>query len=127
VLPTGFSATLGSPVVAGRWVAATGGRDDLVDASLSVLNVTTAELGLTVTAWDKGRATPLSAPAKIGPGQRLEIPLVLAKGATGYLVVVEATGAIVVDRLQPSARPAEIAVLPAIPAPGGGTPPVAAS
>jgi hypothetical protein len=115
------------PVVAGRWVLATGARDGLVDASVSVLNVTTSELALTVTTFDRGRASSLSAPARIGPGRRVEIPLTLPKGTTGYLVVVEASGAVVVDRLQPSRTPAELAVEPAIPTPGGGTPPAVAS
>lgn len=126
-LPTGFSATLGLPVVAGRWVLATGTREGLVDVSISVLNVTTTDVTLAVTSFDRGRSGALGAPTRLGPGQRVEVPLALAKGTTGYLVVVEASGAVIVDRLAPSRTPAELSIGPAIPTPGGGTPPMAAA
>lgn len=122
-LPPGLSATLGSPLVATRWVLPNAARADVVSAKLVVANVSNdqpADFELHLFRGSEELPVDLpSATTELEPRQQVEIPLSAAAGEAPLLAVVEASGMIVVDGVQTYGPLADVSVHGAVPLPEG--------
>ncbi len=118
-LPPGLTVTLGSAVVASNWVIPNANRPGLAGSKLVITNVALDQpVQLTVLAWaaagtvtDLRPALPLS---MLEPRRQIELHLPQAPDAE-LLVVVEATGPVVVEVVQIYGAPPDISVSLAVP------------
>ncbi|MFN0027862.1 MAG: DUF5719 family protein [Acidimicrobiales bacterium] len=122
-LPPGLSATMGSPVVASAWVVPNASRPELVASKLVITNVALDQpVQLRVLAWGPGGiAQELDLRAALVPLEaRRQIELLLPLGPQAdLLVVVEASGPVVVEVVQSHGAPPDISVSGAVPRAGG--------
>jgi hypothetical protein len=118
-LPPGLTATLGSPVVASNWVIPNANGPGQVGSKLVITNVALDQpVGLTVLAWDGAGTVQDLQPAPrlstLEPRRQIELPLPPGSPAE-LLVVVEATGPVVVEVVQIYGAPPDISASLAIP------------
>jgi len=119
-LPSGLTATLGSPVAAAEWVVPMAGRSDTAGTKVVVVNaLADRPVRYTLTAWSRSAQVTASAPAVLEGRQQTELPIGLPAGAEPWLVLVQATGPVVVDLVQTFVPVPDTGVLPGVPRPGG--------
>ncbi len=122
-LPPGLSASLGSPVVSTAWVLPNAGRPDVAAAKAVIANVSaTQPVTLQVELYVGGvlQASPLpEASATLERRQQVEVPLTGAADAPPSLMVVRATGPVVVDGVQTYGPLPDTSFHPAVPLPDG--------
>ncbi len=118
--PTGLAVTLGSPILARTWVVATAGRVDTLGSKLAIFNpAAETAVSIEVVAYARGTTVPLVAPQDVEPRRRVEIDLTLPDGVASTIVVVEASGPVVVERIQPYLPVPDLTVEPGVPMPEG--------
>ena len=119
-LPSGLTATLGSPVAAAEWVVPMAGRADTVGTKVVVVNaLADRPVRYTLTAWSRSAQVTTSAPAVLEGRQQTELPIGLPAGAEPWLVLIQATGPVVVDLVQSFIPVPDTGVVPGVPRPGG--------
>ena len=121
-LPPGLAASMGSPVVASRWVLPNAARSDVVAAKAVITNVALDQpVILSVRAYRGGQAVELDlslGAEQLDPRQQLELALPITEGEP-LLLVVQASGPIVVDGVQTYGPLADVSFMTAIPLPEG--------
>ncbi len=121
-LPPGLAASMGSPVVASRWVLPNAARSDVVAAKAVITNVALDQpVILSVRAYRGGQAVELDlslGAEQLDPRQQLELALPITAGEP-LLLMVQASGPIVVDGVQTYGPLADVSFMTAIPLPEG--------
>ena len=121
-LPPGLAASMGSPVVASRWVLPNAARSDVVAAKAVITNVALDQpVILSVRAYRGGQAVELDlalGAEQLDPRQQLELTLPITAGEP-LLLMVQASGPIVVDGVQTYGPLADVSFMTAIPLPEG--------
>ncbi len=121
-LPPGLAASMGSPVVASRWVLPNAARSDVVAAKAVITNVALDQpVILSVRAYRGGQAVELDlslGAEQLDPRQQLELALPITAGEP-LLLMVHASGPIVVDGVQTYGPSADVSFMTAIPLPEG--------
>lgn len=119
--PAGRSVSLGSPLVATRWLAPLPGSPDSEDAavgrSLAIANSGTREVDVTVSVLDEGDAEVVEE-LSVEPAARGVVDLDDLEVPTGALVEVEASGPVSVGRVLTFDDGESFAEVPAIPVAG---------
>ena len=125
-LPPGLTATMGSPVVATRWVLPNAARPDVSAAKAVMANVSADQpVTVRVQAYAAGQPVTLpsiAAPFELDARQQVEIPLVEADPAVPaapLVLVFESTAPIVVDGVSTYGPLPDVSVRGAIPLPDG--------
>jgi hypothetical protein len=126
-LPPGLSASLGSPVVATEWVLPMAAQGDTPQAKVVVTNaVMDQPVRMEITAWVAGREVAVDLPeqtATLEARQQAEIPVAVPGGTPAMLVIVRASGPVVVDGVWVFGPAADTAIALAVPtAPGVSVP-----
>lgn len=118
-LPPGLTATMGSPVVASDWVVPNAARPELAASKLVITNVALDQpVRLSVLAWGQGGTVQDLQPGRpltsLEPRRQIEVALPLGAGED-LLVVVEASGPVVVEVVQTFGTPPDISASLAVP------------
>jgi hypothetical protein len=98
--PTGYSTTIGSPLLASRWVVAAADEDGTAAATVTVVNPSATDaVQLTATAVRQGQAEPIEHydHVDLPPGARTVIPVREQAAGANLAIAIDASGSVLVE------------------------------